>query len=378
MKENNKCIVQFKYKYNGSKNDKVGVVGNLDILNKWNIDEPVNLYYSEKDGMFISNQLSFPQDIQFEYKYVYEHKWEDLPFNMNRKNKINNESLIFIDTQGNEKTEICKLIMPSKNVEAKKDKLNENSKKEKISKTKNQELNKKTKKKDKSEEQKVTIKKEKDINDQQEKPKTIKKKVIKKKKKKKVEEIHTEEIKKVEEKPKRISLITENIIDPNLEKKLKSLDYDSDINEEKDKEKEQKQKEPQQSSDIKDDDDIIMCSFNLPLIPAKQNDSFILKLTNSPLYHILYKVIEKEKNIKWFGSLREENIYTEEEREQISRLLKEKNMYLINVDNDVYEKTKILYYGILEPLCHYITLDENDMDNYVNFSEYWKEYKKYI
>ena len=378
MKENNKCIVQFKYKYNGSKNDKVGVVGNLDILNKWNIDEPVNLYYSEKDGMFISNQLSFPQDIQFEYKYVYEHKWEDLPFNMNRKNKINNESLIFIDTQGNEKTEICKLIMPSKNVEAKKDKLNENSKKEKISKTKNQELNKKTKKKDKSEEQKVTIKKEKDINDQQEKPKTIKKKVIKKKKKKKVEEIHTEEIKKVEEKPKRISLITENIIDPNLEKKLKSLDYDSDINEEKDKEKEQKQKEPQQSSDIKEDDDIIMCSFNLPLIPAKQNDSFILKLTNSPLYHILYKVIEKEKNIKWFGSLREENIYTEEEREQISRLLKEKNMYLINVDNDVYEKTKILYYGILEPLCHYITLDENDMDNYVNFSEYWKEYKKYI
>ena len=53
-------------------------------------------------------------------------------------------------------------------------------------------------------------------------------------------------------------------------------------------------------------------------------------------------------------------------------------MYLINVENEVYEKTKILYYGILEPLYHYITLDENDMDIYVNFSEYWKEYKKYI
>ena len=376
MKENNKCIVQFKYKYYGSKNDQVGVVGNLDILNYWDINEPVNLYYSEKDGMFISNQLSFPQNIQLEYKYVFftnnGPKWEDLPFNMNRKNKIKNESLIFIDTQGNEKTEIDKLINPSKNVEAKMVKLNDNSKKEKKIKSKNQEL------KDKSEEQKITIKKEEDIKEPQEQPKKKKKKIIKKKIIKKKKKINTIEVKKVEEKPKRISLINENIIAPDLEQKLKGLDYDSDINEEKDKEKEQKQKEPQQSSDIKDDDDIIMCSFNLPFIPAKEKDSFILKLTNSPLYHILYKVIEKEKNIKWFGSLRDENIYTQEEREQISELLKEKNMYLINVDNEVYEKTKILYYGILEPLCHYITLDENDMDNYVNFSEYWKEYKKYI
>ena len=121
-----------------------------------------------------------------------------------------------------------------------------------------------------------------------------------------------------------------------------------------------------------------MCSFNLPFVPVKQEDSFILKLTNSPLYHILYKVIEKEKNIKLFGSLRDESIYNQDEREQISELLNEKNMYLINMDNEVYEKTKILYYDILEPLCHYITLEENDMDNYVNFSEYWKEYKKYI
>ena len=156
------------------------------------------------------------------------------------------------------------------------------------------------------------------------------------------------------------------------------MEYVSDNEEEKDKDKEQKQREPQKFSDIQEDDDIIMCSFNLPFIPVKEKDSFTLKLTNSPLYHILYKVIEKEKNIKWFGSLKDESIYSKEEREEISKLLLEKNMYLINVDNEVYEKTKILYYGILEPLCHYITLDENDMDNYVNFSEYWKEYKKYI
>ena len=199
------------------------------------------------------------------------------------------------------------------------------------------------------------------------------------------EELQKIEDEKSKEKPKS-KIISLNDIDKeeaDLEEKLKVLDYDSDNDDDKDKdkdnkEKDTKQKESQKYSDIKEDDDIIMCSFTLPFEPVKQNDTFTLKLTNSPLYHILYKVIEKEKNIKWFGSLNDESIYTPEEREKISNLLKEKNMYLIDVEHEVYEKTKILYYGILEPLCHYITLDENDMDNYVNFSEYWKEYKKYI
>ena len=163
-----------------------------------------------------------------------------------------------------------------------------------------------------------------------------------------------------------------------MNEKLKNLDYDSDEKEEINKEKDQKQKEPQKYSDIKEDDDIIMCSFYLPFEPIKENDTFKLKLTNSPLYHILYKVIEKEKNIKWFGSLKDEKIYSEEEREKISEILEEKNMYLLNINSEVFEKTKILFSGIFEPLFHYITLDENSMDTYVNFSEYWKEYRKYI
>ena len=156
------------------------------------------------------------------------------------------------------------------------------------------------------------------------------------------------------------------------------MKYDSDENEEKTKDKEEEKKEQQVFKDINKDDEIIMISFNLPFEPIKENNSFSLKLTNSPLYHILYKVIEKEKNIKWFGSLRNERNYSKEEKEEIVKLLKEKNMYLINVDIEIYEKTKILFNRILEPLCHYITLEENDMDIYVNFNEYWKEYKKYI
>ena len=163
-----------------------------------------------------------------------------------------------------------------------------------------------------------------------------------------------------------------------MNQKLKILDYDSDDKEDNIKDKQQNQKEPQKYSDINEDDDIIMCSLNLPFEPIKENDEFKLKLTDSPLFHTLYKVIKNEKNIKWFGSLKNEKIYTPEEREEISNILKEKNMYLINVKPEIYEKTKILFNGILEPLCHYITLDENSMDTYVNFSDYWKEYKKYI
>ena len=165
-----------------------------------------------------------------------------------------------------------------------------------------------------------------------------KKKVKKKGKKKKskikeneeIQKLEKEELQKIEDekfknkpKSKIISLNDLEKEEADLEEKLKVLDYDSDNDDDKDKdnkEKDTKQKESQKYSDIKEDDDIIMCSFNLPFEPVKQNDSFTLKLTNSPLYHILYKVIEKEKNIKWFGSLNDESIYTPEEREESSNL----------------------------------------------------------
>ena len=410
-----KCIVQFKYKYNGSQYDDVGVVGNLNELKNWDINNPVNLSY-QKDGLFMSNELPLSQNINFEYKYVFfrnnQRLWENLPYNKNRHVEIKNESNItIIDKEGDPSTKVeekkpqvkvkphqkitkvkPKILkkepdlkkVPINDVEIyKEEPKKENNEKQKEIKTIKR---KKVKEKEKEKETEKEIKVEEDIKEDNEpqaveiKEKKIVKKKVKKKKKKKKEEKKIEEVKKpLNENIKVISLNNDNV-DPNLEEKLKVLNYDSDNEDEnnKEKEKEQKQREPQEYIDIKDDDDIIMCSFNLPFEPVKKKDSFILKLTNSPLYHILYKVIEKEKNIKWFGSLRDESIYSEEEREEISKLLKEKNMYLIDVEHEVYEKTKILYNSILEPLCHYITLDENDMDNYVNFSEYWKEYKKYI
>ena len=106
MEDSTKCKIQFIYKYKGSKYDDVGVVGNLNELNNWNINNPVNLTYSGNENVFKSDKIILSSNISFEYKYVFftnnEHKWEELPYNQNRKIEIQNESsLIIEDMQDN-------------------------------------------------------------------------------------------------------------------------------------------------------------------------------------------------------------------------------------------------------------------------------------
>ena len=351
--ENDKCPVQFKYKCEGTIYQKVGIVGSIENLKNWNIDNPVFLSYNIKEKLFISSQIELPKNKLIEYKYVFHHKdekiWEYLPGYKNRQLEIKeNKPLIILDTERNPNS-IKEIV----------------SKKDSPPKIGNSNLKKpSTRKKSNQSEEAKKEKKETNI---QKKRKTKRKRT----KKKSEEDINEEE--KVQE-----NLPLNNIENDHMIEELKELDYDSDEKEDMNKDKDQKQKEPQKYVDINEDDDIIMCSFNLPLEPIKEKDDFKLKLTNSPLYHILYKVIEKEKNIKWFGSLKNDSKYSKEEKEKISKMLKEKNMYLFNVEPEIYEKTCILFNEIFEPLCHYITLDENAMDTYVNFNDYWKEYKKYI
>ena len=355
MIETNKCSVVFKYKCKDINYNKVGLVGCLDILKNWNINDPVILTFNEKESIYISNSIELPSNEFIEYKYVFHHNnnkiWENLPNNANRKIKLEtNLPQYIIDNEGDPKS-IMEMLTILKQPKCYKGEANNNpdtpnSNQEEPKEGVKHKLKKKGKKKGK-------------------------KKLKKKEKEDEINEI-IDEKENIKEK--------DNIDNENdeMNQKLKILDYDSDDKEDNIKDKQQNQKEPQKYSDINEDDDIIMCSLNLPFEPIKENDEFKLKLTDSPLFHTLYKVIKNEKNIKWFGSLKNEKIYTQEEREEISNILKEKNMYLINVKPEIYEKTKILFNGILEPLCHYITLDENSMDTYVNFSDYWKEYKKYI
>ena len=355
MIETNKCSVVFKYKCKDINYNKVGLVGCLDILKNWNINDPVILTFNEKESIYISNSIELPRNEFIEYKYVFHHNnnkiWENLPNNANRKIKLEtNLPQYIIDNEGDPKS-IMEMLTILKQPKCYKGEANNNpdtpnSNQEEPKEGVKHKLKKKGKKKGK-------------------------KKLKKKEKEDEINEI-IDEKENIKEK--------DNIDNENdeMNQKLKILDYDSDDKEDNIKDKQQNQKEPQKYSDINEDDDIIMCSLNLPFEPIKEKDEFKLKLTDSPLFHTLYKVIKNEKNIKWFGSLKNEKIYTQEEKEEISNILKEKNMYLINVKPEIYEKTKILFNGILEPLCHYITLDENSMDTYVNFSDYWKEYKKYI
>ena len=111
MEDSTKCKIQFIYKYKGSKYDDVGVVGNLEELKYWNINNPVNLTYSENEQIYKSNPIYISHNTNIEYKYVFfsnnEHKWEQLPYNQNRKIEIKNESsLILEDIQDNPKTKI--------------------------------------------------------------------------------------------------------------------------------------------------------------------------------------------------------------------------------------------------------------------------------
>ena len=343
MSEQTKCSVKFKYKCKDIKYDKVGIVGCLDILKNWDIDHPIFLSYDDKNKVFISSEIELPREQNIEYKYVFHHNngkiWEDLLKHANRHLEIKDESsLVILDKEKDPNSII--------------------------------EFKEKRKKSDHKTE--VKIEDEKD----EQKPPCIKKKEKNKKAKRKIKKKSGTTQRNEPELKVEQNIILHNNIEDEMDETLKGLDYDSDEKEEINKEP--KSKEPQKYIDINEDDDIIMCSFYLPFEPIKEKDTFSLKLTNSPLYHILYKVIEKEKNIKWFGSLKNERNYTNEEKEKISKILEEKNMFMMKVDPEIYEKTKILFNEIMEPLCHYITLDENSMDTYVNFSDYWKEYKKYI
>ena len=282
MAENKNCLVQFKYKCKDVKYDRVGLVGGLDILKKWDINDPVFLTYNEKEKLFILNEISLPQNVLIEYKYVFYHNnqkiWEYIPNNSNRKIELKDSSSIIHDNEDDPIPLITKPISPPQ------------------------------------------------------KPSKPRTKVKKRSSRK------ASDNKPI---PPKVS-ISIPIYQPQKKNNeidnLDVLDYNSDEWEDKDKEKEDEQKIRQIYTDVNKDDDIIMISFNLPFDPVKENGSFSLKLTNSPLFHILYKVIENEKNIKWFGSLRNERNYTKEEKDEIAKMLKEKNMYLINVDPEIYEK----------------------------------------
>ena len=117
MTETNKCSVIFKYKCKDINYNKVGLVGCLDILKNWDINNPVFLDYNEKESIYISNSIELPKNEFIEYKYVFHHnnnkKWEYLPKNANRRIKLEtNLPQYILDKEDGPKTEILKILKP--------------------------------------------------------------------------------------------------------------------------------------------------------------------------------------------------------------------------------------------------------------------------
>ena len=129
---------------------------------------------------------------------------------------------------------------------------------------------------------------------------------------------------------------------------------------------------------MSDDDEIIMCSTYIPFNPVIEKDGSInFVLTNEAIYHTLYRVIEKKKNIKWFGNLKYLKKLEEEDRKEIIKKLEEKNIYIFDIDETIYHKVLRLSEEILEPLFHYNPLKSSIMEDFNSISDHWKAYKEY-
>ena len=180
-----------------------------------------------------------------------------------------------------------------------------------------------------------------------------------------------------------------NIIPLNYTNKIKE---EKEIPKEKRKEDNDKYKELNYESSNEDDDSeakrhsfhgveinenedqVIMVSLYLPFNGVKINDKFEIQITNDPLYHTLDKLIENSKNVKWFGTIKNQNLLSEEEKNEISEQLKKKNMYLLNYDVDLFTKVQKLFSEIVEPVFHYLSFSPEVLDDISNFDELWDAY----
>ena len=94
-----------------------------------------------------------------------------------------------------------------------------------------------------------------------------------------------------------------------------------------------------------------MCSTYVPFNPKREKDGSIdFVLTNESIYHTLYRVIKDKKNIKWFGNLKYLKKLSDTERKEIIEKLKEKNIFVFDIDDSIYHKVTRLTEEVLEAL----------------------------
>ena len=116
MSETKYCLVQFKYQTKLEQNEDVRITGQPPELGSWDYNKAEKLTFSNEDYPIwkTRDNIKIPQNSTVEYKYVIFKdnqfsRWEDLPYNVNRKFSIvNNIRLVVLDKQDDSNTQIEK------------------------------------------------------------------------------------------------------------------------------------------------------------------------------------------------------------------------------------------------------------------------------
>ena len=157
-----------------------------------------------------------------------------------------------------------------------------------------------------------------------------------------------------------------------------NLNYDSDFDEKKSSKK-ISEENIKEIIEINDNDNILMFSFYLPVNIEKNIDTKNINFvtTDDALYHSLYKIVKGKKNIKWFGFLKEQNSINEEEKEQIKLKLEEKNMILLDIDLNLFNKIIELINNHIEPGIYYTSPESDLIPDFNKIVELWKSYEEF-
>ena len=159
---------------------------------------------------------------------------------------------------------------------------------------------------------------------------------------------------------------------------LINLNYDSDFDEKKSSKK-ISEENTEEIVEINDNDNILMFSFYLPVNIEKNFDKKNINLisTEDALYHSLYNIIKGKKNIKWFGFVKEQYNITKEEKEQIKLKLEEKNMFLLDIEMNLFNKIIELINNYIEPQIYYTSSESDLIPDFNKLVELWKSYEEF-
>ena len=359
MKENKYWEVKFKFNYPKDSAEDIRLSGNIDSLGNWDTSKAVKLIYdSKKECWKTKSYIKIPASFDLKYKYlIFKNNNYEKDEELSSPRKIlipETEKLVLTTEKDNPETNITKHFMKLKKKNTNDSNKNKKTLKSSLKNSVNTKKNIKNNNNNiKTENKNITITFNLENNKNEEKENSS---------------IDIDDEAKKEED-------IQNDNETSNEDGFKNLEYNSfDSKKETlfdifDKKK---------IENLDDKDDIIMCSTYVPFNPVRGKDGSIsFVLTNESIYHTLYRVIESNKNIKWFGNLKYLKKLSPEDKKEIIERLAQKNIFIFDIEESIYHKVLRLTEEVLEPLFHYAPFESSIMEDFNSILDHWKAYTEY-